>query len=224
MAHACKEPGCSYVCMEAPLLRQHHRQHTGERPFSCTECPSVFSSRSAKTTHEKKLHAKPSDRPKPPRLLHRPFTCTAGSCALTFSSALALRKHARIHGYPEKLISCAEPGCAFAAKRVSALVAHSRAAGHPALACPAPGCPSRFTTETSLLRHRRGPAHAGAGGEPLCIACGRAFATVAVYLEHVKDHRLQNLEKIAVRKREAAAQAARELLLGVQGLAGAGAV
>lgn len=218
--HACLAPGCSFVCTEAFYLRQHNRQHTGERPFSCTidGCALQFASRSALSTHARRKHNL-VPRPNHSRPDNRPFPCTVGACTAAFASAALLKKHVRLHNLPEHL-ACDEPGCGFKTRKLRALFSHTREAGHAGVQCPQPNCAMRFKYEASLNDHKSGPAHAGAGGRPLCKTCNLTFGTAAEYAEHCGHHRLQNLEK--GRKGGAAARAAREILLQVE-LAGAGA-
>lgn len=217
--HPCQEPGCSYVSTEAFYLRQHTRQHTGERPFSClfSGCTDKFASRSALSTHQRRKHdLAPLLRPtKPPRLDSCPFTCTVGTCTATFASTAILKKHARLHDLPAYR-ACDEPGCGFTSRTLRALFTHTREAGHAGVKCPLANCTLRFKYATTLNDHKSGPAHAGAGGQPHCKTCDRTFGTVAEYKEHWGIHRLQNLEKSGCRKKGMAGRAARELLLLVE--------
>jgi len=214
----CQEPGCSYVCTVAYYLRQHNRQHTGERPYSCavSGCTSKFASRPSLVLHERREHGlAPAPRPKPPRSGNHPFACAVGPCAATFASSDALRKHARLHDLPARLL-CDEPGCGFATRTLRALFAHVREAGHAGVQCPLPNCTLRFKHVTTLNDHKSSGAHAGVGGQPLCKTCNRAFATVAEYKGHWGLHRSQNLEKSGCRGKGAAKRAARVLLLQVE--------
>jgi hypothetical protein len=144
------------------MLRQHARQHTGERPFACRAgCSAVFASRSSLLKHEQ-VHAKPH-------------------------------------------VVCPEPGCGFIAANATVLVRHARQVGHAAIVkCPFPNCDKTFTNHLALKMHRRGPAHSGEGGAPVCKMCGATFATVAEYTTHVRAHRVERLLAVVKARKEGA--------------------
>lgn len=159
-SHACEAPGCTYVARDACSLRQHVRQHTGERPFACR-----------------------------------------AGCSAAFASRNSLLKHELVHAKPH--ITCPEPGCGFIAANSSVLVRHTRKMGHAAcLKCPFANCDRVFTCYMTLRMHKKGPAHAGEGGTPLCKTCGATFATVAEYSVHVQEHSMEHLAKARKQKKD----------------------
>jgi hypothetical protein len=54
----------------------------------------------------------------------------------------------------------------------------------------------------TLRMHKKGPAHAGEGGTPLCKTCGATFATVAEYSVHVQEHSMEHLAKARKQKKD----------------------
>ncbi len=121
----------------------------------------------------------------------RPFTCSSG-CSASFASRSALSKHELLHAKPHSV--CAEPGCGFVAANMGALVWHIRKLGHAAsVECPFTNCGMRFKSSSSLLMHKRGPAHAGEGGRAVCRTCASVFDTVAEYTIHVRSHKVERL-------------------------------
>ncbi len=151
--YACAAPLCGYVAKSPFLLRQHARQHTGERPYSCF-----------------------------------------AGCSASFTSSSALRKHQRIHDKPDAT-TCPSPHCGFMAASSSAMVRHTRQQGHgSSVVCPyATLCQQRFISRVTLRVHLDSPAHSGVDGAPECRPCGATFASVELYLLHVREHRVDRL-------------------------------
>lgn len=92
-------------------FEEHHRRHTGDRPFACAHCPKRFTQHGALRTHTR-LHTG-----------ERPFTCQwrggSGSggvgCGRTFVSASSLAMHQRTHT-GERSFACRFCGQLFAKK------------------------------------------------------------------------------------------------------------
>ena len=96
--HACEAPGCSYVAKIPSLLRQHERQHTGERPFACRAgCTAAFASRPALLKHEL-VHAKPH------------ITCPEPGCDFIAANSAMLVWHSRKLGHAAS-VKCPFPNC-----------------------------------------------------------------------------------------------------------------
>jgi hypothetical protein len=125
----------------------------------------------------------------------RPFNCSG--CSAAFASSSALGKHALLHAKPHCV--CLEPGCGFVAANKSALVWHTRKAGHAAsVECPFSNCNKRFKGHAALLAHKSSPAHAGEGGKAVCRTCIAEFDTVAEYTAHVRAHKVERLAAAAL--------------------------
>ena len=80
------------VFKKAGRLLTHERKHTGERPFSCTECTKSFRDSAALEGHIARQHRT------------QPYHCT--TCSKGFSSQRQLKIHARVHS-GEKPFNCA---------------------------------------------------------------------------------------------------------------------
>ena len=160
--HKCQAPGCSYSAKLPSLLRQHERQHSGERPYRCTQ-----------------------------------------GCEASYTTRTAQLKHERVHAGPHHV--CPTQGCGFIAANSGAMVRHSRAQGHASsVECPHSNCTLRFSSYKALWMHRKGPAHAGEGGAPLCKACGASFATVAEYTAHTAEHAVARLASATMKRKKTA--------------------
>jgi len=96
--HACTAPGCTYVAKVAYILRQHERQHTGERPFACrVGCTAAFASRNGLLSHES-LHARPH------------ITCPEPGCDFIAANSAMLVLHSRKLGHAAS-VKCPFPNC-----------------------------------------------------------------------------------------------------------------
>ncbi|KAJ3248098.1 Metallothionein expression activator, partial [Chytriomyces hyalinus] len=89
----CPWEGCQRQFTRPYNLRSHYRQHTGERPFACTQCSLSFSRH-----HDLKRHT----------LIHAPggkqHACPA--CNRSFLRSDALKRHLKPNGDDSKLSKC----------------------------------------------------------------------------------------------------------------------
>jgi len=132
------------------------RSHTGEKLFSCKNCPKTFPSASCLSKHNKCKHKK-----------EKPHQCT--ECSMAFSFRGSLRTHMLVHT-GEKPYSCSE--CEKKFSQSAHLTAHMRLhTGERPFVCSK--CAKAFTTAGALNVHEK--VHLPERPHK-CLECGKSFA------------------------------------------------
>ncbi|XP_073406416.1 uncharacterized protein [Dendrobates tinctorius] len=163
--YSCSQCGKHFVSKSK--LVTHQRTHTGEKPFSCSECEKSFADKSNLVTHQRKHTGE------------KPYACS--ECGKCFVNKSKLDKHYRIHT-GEKSYSCSECQKCFGNK--SLLYTHQRThTGEKSYSCSA--CWKCFTHKSHLLIHQR--SHTG--NKPFsCSDCGKFFAYRSSLVTHQRSH------------------------------------
>ncbi|XP_045144564.1 replication initiator 1 isoform X3 [Echinops telfairi] len=139
--YSCEDCGRSFRLQR--FLRAHQRQHSGERPFTCTECGKNFDCGKA-FRHKPYLAAH--------RRIHtgeKPYVCP--ECGKAFSQKSNLVSHRRIHT-GERPYAC--PDCDRSFSQKSNLITHRKSHIRDGAFCCAI-CGQTFDEEERLLAHQK---------------------------------------------------------------------
>ncbi|XP_075123426.1 uncharacterized protein LOC142197192 [Leptodactylus fuscus] len=163
--YSCSE--CGKCFTQKACLVKHQRIHTGEKSYLCSECGKCFTQKSNLVKHQR-IHTG-----------EKPYSCP--ECGKCFAQKSDLVNHQRTHT-GEKPYSCPECGKCFTQK--SDLVDHQRIhTGEKPYSCP--DCGECFIRKSDLVKHQR--THTGE--KPYsCPECGKCFAQKSYLLKHQRTH------------------------------------
>ncbi|XP_075702418.1 uncharacterized protein LOC142666282 [Rhinoderma darwinii] len=163
--YSCSE--CEKCFARKSHLAIHERSHTGEKPYSCSECGKCFTDKSYIVKHQRSHKGE------------KLYSCS--ECGKFFTQKSSLVTHERSHT-GEKPYSCSECGKCFARK--SYLAIHKRIhTGEKPYSCS--DCEKCFTNKSNLVTHER--IHTGE--KPYsCSECGKCFTDKSSLVVHKRIH------------------------------------
>ncbi|XP_066450290.1 zinc finger protein 154-like [Eleutherodactylus coqui] len=186
--YSCTECG-KYFKHKSGLIN-HERIHTGEKTFSCSQCGKCFTQKSKLITHQR-IHTG-----------EKPYSCSV--CGKYFRDKSNIARHQKIHT-GEKPHTCSECGTRFIRK--SHLVKHQRIhTGEKLYSCSECGksftdksdfrmcleCEKTFIGKSTLIKHQR--IHTGE--KPYtCLECGKSFTHRSTLVKGVvsrKQHQMSH--------------------------------
>ncbi|XP_075208149.1 uncharacterized protein LOC142313048 [Anomaloglossus baeobatrachus] len=163
--YSCSECGKCFV--QKSTLNRPQRTHTGVKPFLCSECGICFAYKSNFVNHQRTHTGE------------KPYPCS--ECGKHFAQQSYLVIHQRTHT-GEKPFSCSECGISFAYK--SPFDAHQRThTGEKPYSCSE--CGKCFAQKSTLVTHQRTHTRE----KPFsCSECGISFARKTEFVTHQRTH------------------------------------
>ena len=157
--------------LKKEYLREHLRQHTGERPFACKLCDKAFVARLSLRRHLM-CHFGLLDR-------------NCGICGKQFKKTDQYKSHMQEHINKDKgqCHMCEICGMVFPLEKQ--VVHHMKRHGERKFSCPYKGCTWKFVLQSELKVHIY--SHTGEK-KYLCDTCGNGFATKTRLIRHARTH------------------------------------
>ncbi|XP_035465820.2 zinc finger and BTB domain-containing protein 24 isoform X1 [Scophthalmus maximus] len=159
---------CGKVFKNHLFLKNHHRTHTGEKPFRCQVCGKSFTQKHTLLVHQR-IHTG-----------EKLFVCSV--CSKTLCTKHSLQEHMNLHK-EEKSFNCDQCGKTFTQKKQ--LRSHYRV--HTGKSLPeCAQCHHKFLDTAQLKKHLR--THTGE--KPFtCEICGKCFTVKSTLQTHIRIHR-----------------------------------
>ncbi|XP_066577854.1 zinc finger protein ZFP2-like [Amia ocellicauda] len=164
-SYSCSKCGKSFAV--SSQLKYHQIVHTGEKPYCCTQCGKGFCNAGYLHIH-KRIHTG-----------EKPYSCV--QCGKSFISSTQLKRHQKIHT-GEKPYCCTQCGKGFC--NAGYLHIHKRIhTGEKPYSCVQ--CGKSFISSTQLKRHQK--IHTGE--KPYCCTqCGKGFCNAGYLHIHKLIH------------------------------------
>lgn len=160
--------GLNVNCRSA--LETHMRKHTGDKPFTCSECNKCYTLKGSLMRHIEVNHTK---------VRSSRFVCE--HCGKNFYTKSNIIVHLRIHT-GEKPYSC--PFCEEKFVQVSSLIRHKRChTGEKPFTCQT--CAKAFRDRSLLNKHQS--VHSEAR-DYICHICSKALKTKQALRAHIDRH------------------------------------
>ncbi|XP_064856989.1 oocyte zinc finger protein XlCOF6-like isoform X2 [Oncorhynchus nerka] len=168
--HPC--PDCGKHCQTLSALQIHMRTHTGEKPYTCSECGKGFTHQCSLRCHHQKKHSE--------QIKTDPDDKIGCCCGQEFSSKNVLEVHLKTNTGDKPYTCCV---CKKTFTHKALLKVHQRShTGEKPFSCSL--CEKSFTQKGNLTTHEK--SHAGE--KHPCSVCGKSFTQKGYLKIHQRLH------------------------------------